>query len=506
MSFPSRRSIPLAIAGLWLALLIPTAAQAAAPHDGGSPGTVQLDQSAYTAHENQGDLTITIQRTGDLSGEEHVGYGVKRQDAQPGIDFDVIPNQYITFAPGQDTYTFNVRIIDQGMNATPVHALAYLYSSWPDALGPNNNSVVTILHDDPIEARDPTDPLGVAASAAGNPVGVPATAGRNPLAGTKFYVDPDSGAAQAQGRYRHSNPAMAALLGDIASEPGAHRFYMWNMGSNVSGQVSHYLEGTQVQEPGTTVMLSTYTLVHDGCGYTATPAIAARYGDFMHQVAEGIGNYHVVFFLELDSLITAPCLTHQQLAIREAELRSAVSALEADPHVVVYLDAGAADAVKYRQMATWLRASGVAQAQGFFLNSTHFDWTSSEIHYGQQISRLLGGAHFVVNTGENGRGPLAPKRRVGHGNEVLCNPAGRGLGPLSVAGGIAQQTAYAETDGLLWFSNPGGSGGQCVPGAPPTGVYWPEYAAMLARNWVNKVAGPRFNLLESPFAAAHGRK
>ena len=39
----------------------------------------------------------------------------------------------------------------------------------------------------------------------------------------------------------------------IASEPGAHRFYMWNMGSDVSGQVAHYLEGTQIRQPGTTV-------------------------------------------------------------------------------------------------------------------------------------------------------------------------------------------------------------------------------------------------------------
>jgi endoglucanase len=495
MTIFSRRSPLLAVAGLWLALVIPAAAQASVPHDGSSPGSVQLDQPDYTAHENQGYLTITIQRTGDLSGEEHVGYGVKRQDAQPGIDFDTIGNKSIVLAPGQSTYTFNVRIIDQGMNGTPVGALAYLFSSWPDSLGPNSNSPITILHDDPIEPRDTANPLGV-----------PGPVDGNPLAGTTFYVDPNSGAATAQAHYRHSNPAMSALLGDIASEPGAHRFYMWNMGSNVSGQVSHYLEGTQVQEPGTTVMLSTYTLVHDHCGYTATPAMAARYEDFMHQVAEGIGNYHAVFFLELDSLITAPCLTHPQLAIREAELASAVASLEADPHVLVYLDAGAADAVKYRQMATWLRASGVAQAQGFFLNSTHFDWTSSEIHYGQQISRVLGGAHFIVNTGENGKGPLAPTQRVGHGNEVLCNPPGRGLGPLSVSGGVAQQTDYAQTDGLLWFSNPGGSGGQCVKGAPPTGVYWPEYAAMLARNWVNKVAGPKFNLLESPFAAAHGRK
>ena len=124
-----------------------------------------------------------------------------------------------------------------------------------------------------------------------------------------------------------------------------------------------------------------------------------------------------------------------------------------------------------------------------------------ELHYGQQISRLAGGAHFVVNTGSNGRGPLRARNRVRHGNEVLCNPPGRGLGPLSVADDVAQQTAYAATDGLLWFSNPGGSGGQCVPGAPPTGVFWPAYAVMLARNWVDQVTGPKFDLLGSPFAA-----
>src|ERR1700722_1086842 len=110
-------------------------------------------------------------------------------------------------------------------------------------------------------------------------------------------------------------------------------------------------------------MLSTYSLVHGKCGYTATPAIQARYDDFIKQVAAGIGNTHVVFFLELDSLITAPCLNRRQLAIRDAELQYAISVLEADPHVVVYLDGGAADAVPATRQAALLRGAGVAQAQ-----------------------------------------------------------------------------------------------------------------------------------------------
>jgi endoglucanase len=477
------------LAGLALALLLPSTGLAASAHVPAPAASVELDQGAYTVHEDQGDLTITIQRTGDVSQAEHVGYGVKQQDARDGINFVTIPNTYITIPAGQASYSFNVQIIDQGMNASPLHALAYLYGSWPDSLGPNHNSRITILRDDTLQPRLPTNPLGV-----------PGPYYANPLAGAKFYVDPNSAAALWEHRYAGSRPAESALLGDIASEPGAHRFYMWNLGPNVAGRVAYYLEQTQVAQPDTTVMLSTYSLIHHGCGWTATPAIERRYDRFIHAVAAGIGNFHVVFFLELDSLITAPCLTHAQLAIRDAELRYAVSALEADPHVLVYLDGGAADAIGPRRMARLLLGAGVRQAQGFFLNSTHFDWTSREINYGQKISRLTGGSHFIVNSGENGRGPLVPRNRVLHGNEVLCNPPGRGLGPLSVVNDVAQQTSYADLDGLLWFSNPGGSGGQCRPGAPPTGVFWPAYAVMLAHHWVNQVSGPHYSLFSSPFA------
>jgi endoglucanase len=482
-----RRCLSLAAMFCVGLMLISSTSHAAVTNDAtNSPGTVAFDAASYVAHENQGYLYITIERTGDLSGMEHVGYGVKRQDAQPGIDLDPVPNVYLTFQPGQSSYTFGVRIIDQGMNATPVHALAYLYGSYPDRRGANNNAPITILHDDPLEPRDDANPLGLSHQVNGNVIG-----------GTKFYVDPEAPSAVAERAYRHSNPSWAMALSHIAATPSAHRFYMWNMykTGTVPGQVAHFLEGTQVQQPGTTVMLSTYSLVHSHCGYTATPAMAGLYDAFIKRVAEGIGNYHVVFYLELDSLITAPCLNRTQLAIRQAELRYAVSVLEADPHTVVYLDGGAADAVPAHLQARYLRGAGVEQAQGFFLNSTHSDWMTSELHYGQQISKLLGGSHFVINSGGNGRGPLRPANRRKYGNEVLCNPPGRGLGPLTIADGVAQQTGYAAADGFLWFSNPGGSGGQCVPGAPPIGHYWAAYAVMLAENAVDQVSGPHYRLI-----------
>ncbi len=70
-----------------------------------------------------------------------------------------------------------------------------------------------------------------------------------------------------------------------------------------------------------------------------------------------------------------------------------------------------------------------------------------------------------------------PADRVHHGNEVLCNPPGRGLGPEATT-----STGYRFADAFAWTTNPGESGGACVPGAPPTGRYWPAYAVSLVHN------------------------
>jgi endoglucanase len=179
----------------------------------------------------------------------------------------------------------------------------------------------------------------------------------------------------------------------------------------------------------------------------------------------------------MDSLITVGCLSPHGVAVRMRELRAAIDVLSTVPHLVVYLDAGAADALTARREASLLRRAGVSKIEGFFLNSTHFDWTSKEIQFGEAVSRLTGGKHFVVNTGESGRGPLTPPHPVKQGNEVLCNPAGRGLGPVPTA-----NTGYPNVDAFAWTSNPGESGGPCVPGAPKTGVYWPAYGLALIRN------------------------
>ncbi|HYZ62903.1 MAG TPA: hypothetical protein VE650_10660, partial [Acetobacteraceae bacterium] len=82
------------------------------------------------------------------------------------------------------------------------------------------------------------------------------------------------------------------------------------------------------------------------------------------------------------SLITTPCLSAHGVDVRMNELSDAINILTATcPELVIYLDAGAADALPAARTASLLGRAGVAKIQGFFLNSTHFDWTAKEIAY-----------------------------------------------------------------------------------------------------------------------------
>jgi endoglucanase len=463
------RRLVILPAALVCALLAPAAAQADAAYD---PGGFHLDSSSLYVHENAGSAVITISRsdTGRAAQIRYIALGHGFQcgpakcTAVTPYDFSFAKGE-LDFAAGTASETFTVPIVDHGVQTVPKTIQVSLFGPSPIGVASPYKAVLTILNDDPITAPDPQNPLGLTMSPFAN----------NPLAGAGFFVDRRSPSAQAA---RH-NPALDV----IAREPGTARFGKFSFGANhvpdIQTAVSRYLARANVESPSSIPLLATYRILDGHCGHwAAPPAEQADYHNFIQGFASGIGSYRAVLFLEMDSLITMPCLTQHGKAVREAELRDAISVLQANcPHLVIYLDAGAADALSARDAARYLRASGMATIQGFFLNSTHFDWTSREIQYGEQISRMTGGKHFVINTGDNGRGPLRPGDVVHQGNEVLCNPPGRGLGPLPTA-----NTGYRNVDMFAWTTNPGESGGSCVAGAPPTGVYWPAYGLMLVRN------------------------
>ena len=101
-------------------------------------------------------------------------------------------------------------------------------------------------------------------------------------------------------------------------------------------------------------------------------------------------------------------------------------------------------------MAKLLRAVGIAKVRGFMLNATHYDWTSNNIRFGLDVSRRTGGKHFVINTAENGRGPIHYRLSNGRRINVWCNPGLRGLGPRPTT-----DTSHPMVDAYLWINRPG---------------------------------------------------
>jgi cellulase/cellobiase CelA1 len=88
--------------------------------------------------------------------------------------------------------------------------------------------------------------------------------------------------------------------------------------------------------------------------------------------------------VETDKLTTIRCLPRWARARRFRELSFEVRLMHRrNPKAIVYIDAGAADWGKNAAtIARWLRRADVAQAQGFALNASHFDWTSKEVSSG----------------------------------------------------------------------------------------------------------------------------
>ena len=124
-------------------------------------------------------------------------------------------------------------------------------------------------------------------------------------------------------------------------------------------------------------------------------------------------------------------------------------------------------------MAKRLKDAGVDDADGFALNVSNYKTTEATIKYGKEISKRLGGKHFVIDTSRNGKGPPEVKGDV---EAAWCNPSGRGLGTPPTT-----NTADPSVDAYLWLKKPGESDGQCN-GGPKAGMWWQEKALELAKN------------------------
>ena len=414
---------------------------------------------------------VTVVRD-DASRRGEVRWAVWPDAARTGLDFPRAGGR-LDFAPGQRTATVAVATLDDGNVEGRETAKLGLYGAHPERLGRPARARLTIVDDDEVGVeRDPRNPLALD----------PPPPGSNPLAGAPLYRNADGNlAATVIRRIRRRRPGAARMLRVIADEPETKRFGSFTHRPGLA--VARFLERAQADEPGTVPLLSTYRLRHVRCGGVSdSPREARRVRTWYRKFARGIGNHRAIVFIEIDGLITTRCLSRRGLRVRIGELRAAIDAIAALPHVVAYVDAGSGLAHRPARIARLLRRVGVHRIQGFFTNATHQNWTSREIRYGRALMRRLGwGPHQVVNTATTGRGPLVPRDRVRHGNSFRCNAPGRGLGPRPTTQPPAR---YRNVDGFFWIGNPGRSAGRCskTPNPPPAGRFWLAYALSLVKH------------------------
>jgi len=400
--------------------------------------------------------------------------------------------------------------------------------------------------------------VAVAASAAlavGTVTGISsATAASPPVSGartispdTQFYVPPPaSGSAQQIAALKQANdPKDAALISEMEKIPSA----VW-FNSGTPAQVKKQVQQTMgaAQDAHSVPVLVAYDIPGRDCAqYSAGGALdQAAYDAWINGFAQGIDSGKAIVILEPDALGNMPsgCGLSSTVypftdAERIAELQYAVSALEADPRVSVYLDGTHSAWQSVGTITQRLLEANVQQAQGFYLNVSNYQPTAELLDYGTWISDCIaivtdpsnslynnpgacasqyypatqgdfstwglstawyaanmGGAvastHFVVDTSRNGDGPNnmqqytnAPYNQpdsvigtLAGGN--WCNPPDSGLGILPTA-----NTGVPLLDAYLWVKTPGQSDGQCDANG---GVRAWDYTAYSQPSWPTTAA------------------
>lgn len=288
------------------------------------------------------------------------------------------------------------------------------------------------------------------------------------LAGSRLFVSGQSPARKQAEAWRRSRPQDAALMEHIAAQPTAKWIGGWV--PDVRAEVARVSASAAAQ--GAVPVFVAYNIPSRDCGsYSAGGSSnAAAYRKWIRQFAAGLSGNPVVV-LEPDAVAGANCLSTRARAERNDLLRDAIQVLKA-ARAVVYLDAGHARWHKPAAIAERLSQAGIAQADGFSLNVSNFLSTPENAAYGDAVSRLVGGKHYIIDTSRNGRG----------GNGEWCNPRGRGLGEAPTT-----RTGRPRVDAYLWIKQPGESDGTCA-GGPRAGAWWAEYALELARNQVTTLA------------------
>ena len=283
----------------------------------------------------------------------------------------------------------------------------------------------------------------------------------SPFAGRRLYVDPNSAAKRQAETIRRSRPQDAVLLDRIASQPVARWLGGWV--TDVQREVRNAV--TTITGSGAIPVFVAYNIPQRDCGsYSKGGAAGAdAYRKWIAGFAAGLQGKQSIVILEPDALPGMDCLDAAGKASRIALLRDAVRTLKSNG-ALVYIDAGHASWQSPETMAARLKQVDIGAADGFSLNVSNYQSNAANIAYGEKLSRLTGGKHFLIDTSRNGLGTTQ-----------WCNPRGQALGVSPTT-----NTGHPLVDAFLWIKQPGESDGTCG-GGPKAGNWWTDIALELSR-------------------------
>jgi endoglucanase len=293
----------------------------------------------------------------------------------------------------------------------------------------------------------------------------------NPYAEQAGFADPHSKTAQA-----------AAIAEDQGSEDQKRIFSrlaavpqgIWLTPEEYPArQVGAFVKGVvrDADKAGQVPTFVVYGIPNRDCtgGFSEGGLPADQYSPWVQEIADGIdagGSTAAAVVVEPDALASA--IECDAKAERISLIADAVDTFAA-ANVTTYVDGGHSNWVDPNDLAPLLREVGVEDVRGFATNVSNFQTDQDEQQYAEQLSGLLDGAHYVIDSGRNGFGATGD----------WCNPPGRAFGAEPTTSGAAE-----HQDAFVWVKPPGESDGTCN-GGPEAGEFWGERALELgsASGW-----------------------
>jgi endoglucanase len=309
----------------------------------------------------------------------------------------------------------------------------------------------------------PTVPQGV--------WGGEARAAGNPLAGIEFVPAPysplngDHADHAAYAAFKASRPGDAALLEQhVFSKQMAEWIVSREWQTWMNPYIDQLFALYKRSSPNAVPLFVAYNVPYLNCAAGNGAANGDAYRRWIENFVAAINGRKAIIVVEPDGLsVPINCgMSEAQRNERYSLIAYAVAAFKRNPNAIVYIDGGENGRNTPQEIATILQAGGIAQADGFFLNATMYQHTTLEVAHGRQISALLGGKHFIVDTSRNG---------LGTDGEGYCNAPGRALGVSPTT-----QTGDELVDAYVWIKRVWESDDTCGRNEPRGGrPYW-DYA------------------------------